>query len=101
MRKDPFHFGQWLVRPLANCIEQTGETRQMEPRAMDVLLALCTANGDVVSADQLLTRCWGTNVYGDNPVHKTIAQLRRLLGDVANTPVYIETIRKRGYRTPR
>lgn len=66
---------------------------------MDVLLTLCAANGDVVSADQLLTQCWGTSVYGDNPVHKTIAQLRRLLGDAANAPVYIETIRKRGYRT--
>ncbi len=66
---------------------------------MDVLLALCAANGSVLSADQLLSACWGTDAYGDNPVHKTIAQLRRLLGDAANAPVYIETIRKRGYRT--
>jgi DNA-binding winged helix-turn-helix (wHTH) protein len=99
MKKDPFQFGQWLVRPATNCIELLGETRQMEPRAMDVLLVLCGASGDVVSADQLLTKCWGTDAYGDNPVHKTIAQLRRLLGDEANAPVYIETIRKRGYRT--
>jgi DNA-binding winged helix-turn-helix (wHTH) protein/tetratricopeptide (TPR) repeat protein len=99
MKRDPFQFGQWLVRPSTNCIEQDGETRQMEPRAMDVLLALCEANGSVLSADQLLTACWGTDAYGDNPVHKTIAQLRRLLGDAANAPVYIETIRKRGYRT--
>ncbi|HEY8026017.1 MAG TPA: winged helix-turn-helix domain-containing protein [Burkholderiaceae bacterium] len=99
MKKDPFQFGQWLVRPSTNCIEQAGETRQMEPRAMDVLLVLCAANGNVVSADQLLTECWGTGAYGDNPVHKTIAQLRRLLGDEASAPVYIETIRKRGYRT--
>ena len=99
MKKDPFQFGQWLVHPSTNCIEQDGETRQMEPRAMDVLLALCAANGNVLSADQLLTACWGTDAYGDNPVHKTIAQLRRLLGDAANAPVYIETIRKRGYRT--
>lgn len=66
---------------------------------MDVLLALCAANGDVVSADQLLTQCWGKEAYGDNAVHKTVAQLRRLLGDEASAPVYIETIRKRGYRT--
>jgi len=66
---------------------------------MDVLLVLCAANGNVVSADQLLNECWGTDAYGDNPVHKTIAQLRRLLGDEASAPVYIETIRKRGYRT--
>ncbi|WP_211462322.1 nSTAND1 domain-containing NTPase [Collimonas silvisoli] len=71
----------------------------MEPRAMDVLLALCSRAGTVVSAEELLQQCWGSTLYGDNPVHKTITQLRSVLGDNAKTPIYIETIRKRGYRT--
>ncbi|MFT6132817.1 MAG: tetratricopeptide (TPR) repeat protein [Shewanella sp.] len=36
---------------------------------------------------------------GDNPLHKVITQLRKALGDQASNPQYIETIRKRGYRT--
>jgi DNA-binding winged helix-turn-helix (wHTH) protein/tetratricopeptide (TPR) repeat protein len=99
MKTGRFHFGEWLVDPLTNSVEQAGERRQMEPRAMDVLVVLCEAAGGIVSADELLTRCWRTHVYGDNPVHKTLTQLRRILGDTPTAPVYIETVRKRGYRT--
>jgi DNA-binding winged helix-turn-helix (wHTH) protein/tetratricopeptide (TPR) repeat protein len=92
-------FGAWLVDPAANTIRQGDELRQMEPRTMDVLLALCRAGGAIVSSEQLLETCWGSTLHGDSPVHKNIAQLRRLLGDQATAPVFIETIRKRGYRT--
>ncbi|QGZ43378.1 hypothetical protein GO485_28860 [Pseudoduganella flava] len=71
----------------------------MEPRTMDVLVALCGADGAILSAEDLLRQCWGSTLHGDSPVHKNVALLRRLLGDDAGTPVFIETIRKRGYRT--
>ena len=99
MTNRPFRFGVWLADPLTNSVEHAGERRQMEPRAMDVLVVLCKAAGAVVSVDELLAKCWGTRVYGDNPVHKVLNQLRRILGDTAAQPVYIETLRKRGYRT--
>ncbi|WP_333921531.1 winged helix-turn-helix domain-containing protein [Xanthomonas hortorum] len=70
----------------------------MEPRMMEVLIALAERAGEVISAEQLLIEVWHGSFYGDNPVHKTIAQLRRKLGDDSRQPRYIETIRKRGYR---
>jgi DNA-binding winged helix-turn-helix (wHTH) protein len=98
-KRTRLRFGAWLVDPAANAIRSDDEVRQMEPRTMDVLMALCRANGAIVSAEQLLEECWGSTLHGDSPVHKNIAQLRRLLGDQATAPVFIETIRKRGYRT--
>jgi len=97
--KQAFQFGGWLVDPSSNSIENADGVRQMEPRTMDVLVALCEARGAVLSAEQLLERCWGSTLFGDSPVHKNIAHVRRLLGDSARTPAYIETIRMRGYRT--
>jgi DNA-binding winged helix-turn-helix (wHTH) protein len=97
--KAPFRFGEWLVDPSANSIAMATDKRQMEPRTMALLLALCGARGAVLSGDQLLTQCWGSTVSSDSPLHKTIAQLRRVLGDSATSPRYIETIRMRGYRT--
>lgn len=94
-----FQFGAWHVQPSDNSIRLGSERFQMEPRAMDVLVALCKEPNTIISAEQLLEQCWGSTLYGDNPVHKTIAQLRKLLGDQTSAPVYIETIRKRGYRT--
>lgn len=94
-----FRFGDWLVDPASNSIQNGSEQRQMEPRAMDVLVALTRQPGEVITSEQLLNSCWGSNIGGDNPVHKTIAQLRKVLGDSSSAPRYIETIRKRGYRT--
>lgn len=82
-----------------NTLSQGATAHRIEPRVMDVLVALCTQAGEVLSAEQLLMQCWGSTLHGDNPVHKSIAQLRRLLGDSAVRPQFIETIRKRGYRT--
>ncbi|GLQ89455.1 transcriptional regulator [Dyella flagellata] len=94
-----FHFGDWLVAPHSCTLSRDGRRVQIEPRAMDVLLALCTQAGQIISAEELLQRCWSGMVVGENQVHKAITQLRRALADNARSAVYIENIRKRGYRT--
>ena len=93
-----FQLGEWQVNPAANSLVSGELSRQLEPRAMDVLLYLCQRPGEVLSADHLLETCWRTTVFSDNPVHKVITQLRKALGDSSAAPRYIETIRKRGYR---
>jgi len=65
---------------------------------MDVLVYLCERHGEVVAADAILEACWGNAIQGDHAVHKVLSQLRQALGDSATAPLYIETIRKRGYR---
>ncbi|WP_363796449.1 winged helix-turn-helix domain-containing protein [Lysobacter firmicutimachus] len=93
-----FRIGALLVQPDRLAIVRDGTTTALEPRMMEVLVALAERAGEVVSAEQLLIEIWRGTFYGDNPVHKTIAQLRRRLGDSSREPEYIETIRKRGYR---
>ncbi|WP_052074748.1 winged helix-turn-helix domain-containing protein [Shewanella mangrovi] len=99
MAEHIFFFGDWQVSPTANSLQQGRKKRQLEPKAMDVLCYLCERAGAVVSSDELIEHCWAGIDTGDNPLHKTIAQLRRALDDSATSPTYIETIRKRGYRT--
>ncbi|PPT95516.1 winged helix-turn-helix domain-containing protein [Xanthomonas arboricola] len=93
-----FRLGPLLVEPERLVLLDDGQTIALEPRMMEVLIALAERAGEVVSAEQLLIEVWHGGFYGDNPVHKTIAQLRRKLGDDSRQPRYIETIRKRGYR---
>lgn len=101
MRARQFHFGEWLVDSQACTVRHDADTASVavEPRAMDVLIALCTASGEILSTDELLRLCWDGIVVGENQVHKAIAQLRRVLRDSAGDARYIENIRKRGYRT--
>ena len=93
-----FRVGALLVQPERLTVVIDEHEIALEPRLMEVLVALAERAGEVVSADQLLIEVWRGTFYGDNPVHRAIAQLRRLIGDSSRTPIYIETIRKRGYR---
>ena len=90
--------GDWLVHAAAHRVERAGISIALEPRMMAVLTELSRQPGAVFSADSLLQACWPGEALGDNPVHKVIAGLRRALSDNATTPIYIETIRKQGYR---
>lgn len=96
---ETFFFGDWQVMPGSNTLRLGKQQCQLEPKAMDVLLQLCHAQGQVLSSDEIVSHCWPGMETGDNPLHKTITQLRKALGDSATAPKYIETIRKRGYRT--
>jgi eukaryotic-like serine/threonine-protein kinase len=93
-----FRIGGALVQPDRLIVSIDGRDIALEPRMMEVLVALAEHAGEVVTAEQLLIEVWRGTFYGDNPVHKAIAYLRRVLGDDLKSPRYIETIRKRGYR---
>ncbi len=93
-----FRIGAMLVQPETLSVSLDGNDTTLEPRMMDVLVALAEHAGEVVSAEQLLIEVWRGTFYGDNPVHKAIAYLRKVFGDDLKSPRYIETIRKRGYR---
>lgn len=99
MSDSTFFFGEWQINPSANSLLLGKQVKQLEPKAMDVLLFLCQRAGEVISSDEIVSHCWPGVDTGDNPLHKIINQLRRALGDSATDPTYIETIRKRGYRT--
>lgn len=93
-----FRVGPVLVHPERLCIERDGQEIALEPRIMELLIALAEHAGSVVGVEQLLIEVWRGTFYGDNPVHRAIGLLRRQLGDTPRAPVFIETIRKRGYR---
>ena len=99
MSDNTFFFGDWQVNPQSNSIQSGDIIRTLEPKAMDVLKLLCQHQGEVLTPDDIIRQCWGDIAIGDNPLHKVITQLRKALGDQASNPSYIETIRKRGYRT--
>ncbi|MBQ4890728.1 winged helix-turn-helix domain-containing protein [Shewanella sp. MMG014] len=99
MKKEIFFFGEWQVDPNSNSLKFGKKTKQLEPKAMDVLILLCERSGEVLSSDDIVNDCWPDSDIGDNPLHKIINQLRRAFDDKATSPRYIETIRKRGYRT--
>jgi eukaryotic-like serine/threonine-protein kinase len=90
--------GEWLVKPTENSINNGACLRAIEPKLMDLLLWFAMHPGEVQSNEILLKEIWGGTFYSDNPLHRSVAMLRRALGDDSSDPKFIQTVRKRGYQ---
>ena len=94
----PFRMDEWRVDPQTNELARRGEIVHIEPKAMEVLVALARQPGRAVTRDELLASVWSGTVVGDEALTQSVIKLRRALGDNPRRPRYIETISKRGYR---
>jgi DNA-binding winged helix-turn-helix (wHTH) protein len=105
---NPFRLGEWWVEPTLNSIERredplrapgtAGVAVRLEPKMMDVLVALSRRPGEVVSKAELETAVWPGVFISDSVLTRAVAGLRRAFGDDAQEPRFIQTIAKRGYR---
>jgi len=93
-----FRLGEWLVRPSLDRMECSGSSVHLRPKLMDVLVYLAEHAGDVVPKDEIIAAVWQQKYLAESVLTRSIAELRRALGDRLEAPRYIETITKRGYR---
>jgi DNA-binding response OmpR family regulator len=76
-----------------------GKELALTPKAMALLEFMMTHPDELVSRERLLEAVWGWDYpIGTRAVDTRIAELRRILGDDVESPVYIETIPGQGYR---
>ena len=96
--RSDFKVGSWLAQPTLNLIRDGALVRHLEPQVMDLLVFLATSGGRVVSKDDLIDAVWQGRFIAEATLTRSIADLRRALGDDQRHPQFIETIPKRGYR---
>src|SRR6187401_903102 len=77
-----------------------GRPVRIQPQPLRVLEILVVQAGTLVTREELRQRVWdeATFVEFDQGLNYCIRQIRLALGDDAATPVFIETLKKRGYR---
>jgi len=90
--------GEWLVDPATNQIARGAERVHLEPKVVDLLLALAGRADQVVSREELLAQVWSGVIVGDDVLTQGVIKLRKALGDASGESRYIQTIPKRGYR---
>ena len=92
-------FGAVTVYPATHSVIRGDEIVPLRPKEYQLLLALISRAGRVVSRTELLTEVWG---YQDEVMSRTvdthIAELRRKLEDDPASPRHFLTVRKAGYR---
>jgi adenylate cyclase len=97
-REGDLRLGSALVRPSLGEVVAGGQTIRLQPRVMQVLVALARADGQVVSRDELLASCWGGLAIGDDAINRCIGRLRRLSEAEAPGAFAIGTLPRIGYR---
>jgi DNA-binding winged helix-turn-helix (wHTH) protein len=93
-----FKFADVEVREREFRLVKAGEVLPVEPKAFRVLLFLLRNPQKLIAKEELLNAVWGDAAVTESSLTRTIAQLRRLLGDEIRSPRYIETVATVGYR---
>src|SRR5215470_7733563 len=91
-------FGPFRLDTLNHCLWRADERATLTPKAFDVLRYLVEHAGQVVSQDQLLEALWPETYVNPEGIRKYILEVRKVLDDPPGQPVFIETVRKRGYQ---
>src|SRR5271163_1535530 len=81
-------------------LRKTGVKLRLQGQPIQVLAALLNNAGELVTLEQLRAQVWTADTFVDfdHSLHNAIARIREVLGDSAETPRYIETLPRRGYR---
>jgi len=95
-REKDFRLGGLYVRPSTLQVESDGKSAGLEPRIMQVLVALARKRGQVVSRDELVAVCWEGRIVGDDALNRCISRIRKL-GE-ASRDFRLETVPRVGYR---
>jgi DNA-binding winged helix-turn-helix (wHTH) protein len=83
---------------VARCFRRGELAVELTPKAYALLVALTRTPGRLVSKPELLNEVWPGVVVGEAVLKVVVNEIRRALGDDAQTPRFVETVHRRGYR---
>ena len=87
------------VDPLARRVWRAEREIVLSRKEYDLLHALISRPGDIVSRDELMRDVWGANFWtSSKTIDVHLGWVRRKLGDDSRRPILISTIRGRGLR---
>jgi len=93
-------FGAFEVDLEGRRLLKRGVPITLREQSFQVLAALMERPGEIVTREELRRRLWSSDTFVDFEValNSAVSRLRDALGDSADSPSFIETIPKRGYR---
>jgi TolB-like protein/Flp pilus assembly protein TadD len=93
-------FGIFEVNLRAGELRKRGIKIKLQEQPLQILQILLDNPGNVVTREELQQKIWPADTFVDfdHGLNNAIRRLREALGDSADTPRYIETLARRGYR---
>ena len=93
-------FGSFEVDLRSGELRKNGIRLRLAGQPFQVLAVLVERPGEVVTREELHSKLWPSDTFVDfdHGLNNTIARIREVLDDSSDTPRYVETIPRRGYR---
>src|SRR5436309_6675250 len=93
-------FGAFELDEDAGELRREGIKVRLQEQPLQMLQILLEQPGKVVAREELQKRIWSSDTFVDfdHGINNAIKRLREALADTAETPRYIETLPRRGYR---
>ena len=93
-------FSTFEVNLLTGELRQNGHKVKLQEQPLQLLAALLERPGEMVTREELRGKLWPADTFVDfdHSLNAAIKRLRDALGDSAETPIFIETLARRGYR---
>ena len=93
------HFGAFQADLEREELYQNGQRVKVQAKVFQGLLLLLSRAGEIVTREEVRRQLWPDTFLAnlDANVNTTMNKLRQVLGDSPETPVYVETIPRRGY----
>lgn len=93
------HFDGWVLRPSSGELLRDGNTQRLAQQPLRMLVELLEHPGEVVARERLVQVLWPKGVVDfDNSLNAVVRKVRVALNDDSETPRYIETLPRIGYR---
>jgi TolB-like protein/DNA-binding winged helix-turn-helix (wHTH) protein/Tfp pilus assembly protein PilF len=95
-----FRFGAYEVDSRTGELRKNGMRIRCQEQPVQVLVALLERPGELLSREELRQRVWpeDTFVDFDHALNTAVKKIRAALNDEADSPRYLETVPRRGYR---
>ncbi|MCG3160285.1 MAG: Protein TolB [Acidobacteria bacterium] len=93
-----YEFGPFKLDATERVLLREDKPLPLTPKGIETLLTLVENRGRLLEKDELLDKVWADTFVEPANLTQTISVLRKLLEDDSQTPRYIQTVAKRGYR---
>jgi DNA-binding winged helix-turn-helix (wHTH) protein/tetratricopeptide (TPR) repeat protein len=93
-------FGVYELNLATEELRKDGIPLKLSPQPFRILTLLASRAGQIVAREEIEKQIWGDETYVDfeHGLNQCIKQIRTALNDNADTPLYVETLPRRGYR---
>jgi TolB-like protein len=98
MDRDEVSFGRFRLDLSQRQLARDGVPIPLSSRALDILCALASAHGEVVTKDELMTGVWPGLVVDENTIRVHVSALRKALDEGTGGQTHLMTVPGRGYR---